>query len=192
MKKIFLTLPLLFALSVAAAPEKNDINGGFEKCRANAKGFVTPEGWVQNKISKGVKHSATTEEVRSGKFAFYAEAEEKAMAYIYYYPAHIKADAGDTLTFTVYGKGEGSFRLGATVYSDETKRRFIRTISAGKPQKISDGEKWQKFVFRCKLGKQNRSGKEYAKFQLHPTIIISGTGEFVLDDLSYELKKGNN
>ena len=192
MKKFFLTLPLLFALSVAAAPEKNDINGGFEKCRANAKGFVTPEGWVQNKISKGVKHSATTEEVRSGKFAFYAEAEEKSLAYVYFNQTHIKADAGDTLTFTVYGKGEGSFRLGATVYSDETKRRFIRTISAGKPQKISDGEKWQKFVFRCKLGKQKRSGKEYTAFQLHPTIIISGTGEFVLDDLSYELKKGNN
>lgn len=190
MKNLVFLLAFLLCVPCFAGAEKNmDINGSFEKCRANAKGFVTPEGWVMNKISKGVKYSATTEEVRSGKFSFYVEASEKAVAYIYYNTTNLKAAAGDDFILTVYGKGEGKFNLGFTVYSDDAKPVFVRTIG-GKPQKITDGEKWQKFVFTCPLRKLKRGGKEYTKFQLRPTLMISGAGEFVLDDLTCEKKGG--
>ena len=187
MKKAVLILTVLLSGVLFAQTQKNDINGTFEKCRANNKGFVTPEGWVKDKQSKGIKFSATTEEVRSGKFALYIEADAKALAHVYYHPSSVKAQTGDTIIFTVYGKGEGNFRIGVITYSDDGKNSFVRTLAA-KGQKISDGEKWQKFTFTIPIGKLKRSGKEYTRVLLRPAVIINGEGEFVLDDLSYEIK----
>lgn len=188
MKKTILISSIFLSGLLFAQTPKIDINGAFEKCRANAKGFVTPEGWVKDKQSKGIKFSATTEEVRSGKFALYIEADANALAHLYYFPSNVKAKTGDTVVFTVYGKGEGSFRLGAITYSDEEKSIFLRTIAA-KAQKISDGEKWQKFTFTIPIGKTRRKGKEYTTLRLRPAVIISGEGEFVLDDLNCEIKE---
>jgi hypothetical protein len=184
---IFL-MALLINLITLKAEQLVDINGSFEKCRANTKGFVSPEGWVKSKISKGVKFSATTEEVKSGKFSLYIEADEKAQAIIYFYNAFIKAKVNQTITFTVYGKGEGNFRVGAIAYSDEAKSRAIRTLAA-KAKKISDDENWQKFTFTIPINKYKRNGKEYTTFRLRPVIIVKDSGEFVLDDLTYELKE---
>lgn len=178
---------VLMTLCLVQAEEKVDINGSFEKCRANQKGFVTPEGWVKDKQSKGIKFSATTEEVRTGKFSLYVEAEGKSTSYIYYYPAFLKVKAGDTVTFTVYAKGEGKFHLGGFTYSDEAKSRFVRTLSA-KEQKITDGENWKKFTFTFPVAKQKRNGKEYTTLRLRPVFIVRGAGEFVLDDLTYTIK----
>ena len=185
---IILLAAVCAGVAFVQAEEPVDINGSFEKCRANPKGFVTPEGWVRDKQSKGVKFSASSEEVRTGKFAFYAEAEEKSLAHIYYNNAVIKAEAGETVTFTVYGKGSGTFQLGVIAYSDEEKGRFVCTL-AGKAQKITDGENWKKFTFTVPIVKRKRNGREYTKLRLRPTIIIRDAGEFVLDDLTYE-KKG--
>ncbi|MBR7103383.1 MAG: hypothetical protein IKC65_00390 [Lentisphaeria bacterium] len=191
MKRSALLLAALIAgMITVQAEEKNDINGSFEKCRANSKGFISPEGWVKDKQSKGVKFSATSEEVRSGKFSLYIENEEKASSLIYYYPSPVKAEAGDKMIFTVYGKGEGSFNMGVIAYSDEAPSRFLRTL-ATREQKITDGEKWQKFTFVCPVNTQKRYGKEYQKFLLRPVILIRGAAEFALDDLIYE-KKGKS
>jgi hypothetical protein len=182
-----LIFALLIEVITLAANEKVDINGTFEKCRANKKGFFSPEGWVQDKRSKGITFSATTEEVKSGKFSLYVEAEEKAQGNIYFYNNFIKVETNKNITLTVFGKGEGTFRLGFIAYSDEAKSRFIRTLSA-KAKKISDGENWQKFTFTVPVNKQKRNGKEYTTLRLKPVIIITGEGEFALDDLTYEIK----
>jgi len=185
---IILSAAVFAGMAFVQAEEPVDLNGSFEKCRADSKGFVAPEGWVKDKQSKGVKFSAATEEARTGKFAFYAEAEERSLAHIYYRNAVINAQAGETVTFTVYGKGSGTFQMGAIAYSDEEKSRFVCTL-AGKQQKITDGENWKKFTFSIPVVKRKRNGREYTKLQLRPAIIIRGAGEFVLDDLTYE-KRG--
>lgn len=185
----FLLAAVLAAVFSVQAESKTDINGSFERCRADSRGFAVPEGWVRDKQSKKIKYSATTEEVRSGKFSLYIETEENSISHLYHYPVPIKAKAGDTIVFTVYGKGEGTFHIGAIAYSDEDKSIFLRTL-APKAQKVSDGENWKKFTFTLRVGKQKRKGKEYQNFRLRPTIIVRDAAEFALDDLSYEKKEG--
>ena len=184
---ILVIICLLNFISIRASEIVN-INGSFEKVQANSQGFVSPRGWVKDKTSKGVKFSATNEEVKSGKFSLYIEADENSKANIYYFDAFIKAKANQTVNFTLYAKGEGSFRVGAIAYSNEEKSRFLKTVAA-KARKITDDENWQKFSFVLPITKQKRNGKEYTTFKLRPVIIVNGAGEFVIDDLTYEIKE---
>lgn len=187
MKKLILSLSVISAITLAAA--EIPCNGNFEKCKADKKGTLMPEGWVINHgQTRKAEMQLTNDDgaAHGGKFAFDFEVEKGGQAFIMYWkPQPIKP--GDKLTISAFAKGTGSFQLGYILYGvpEGGKNSFLWTSSLGKFKPVE--AQYKQFKKVVKFQQPVKNGKKCSNVVLIPVIIVDGGSTLLLDDYSISI-----
>lgn len=190
MKKIFAAALALGLLTLSA--EQVNKNGDFEKCKADSAGNLMPEGWTINKgLSKkyAITMSKEKEDVHGGNFAMEVETEQGGTLFLMnWQPIPVKE--GDILKFSVYAKGEGSFRTGYLMHGvpeGGKNKTFLWTV-ASKPMKPNE-EGYKQFSDSQKIAKLVKNKKQHHDVIAIPVIIIGAKSNILLDDFVVDQTK---
>lgn len=187
---------LIFAVAMTAAAlhaEKIDMNGDFEKCKADSNGVILPEGWLINKgVTKKSEIQITkeTDEVRGGKFALRIENEKDGTAYLMKWQ-QVSVKPGDKINLTVWAKGKGRIALGFITNGIPEGRKnsvFLGT-SAWPVKPVASEDKWVETKNSYTITELKKDGMVCGSLTLTPVIYVEKDAELYLDDYTFELIK---
>ncbi|MBR2440962.1 MAG: hypothetical protein IKB25_12250 [Lentisphaeria bacterium] len=190
MKKLLITAVTAAFFGLNA--EIVNSNGDFEKCKADKAGNLMPEGWG---INKGLSKKFTLtmakekEDVHGGNFAMETETEGSGTLFLINWKA-IPVKTGDTLKFTIYAKGEGTFRIGYLMHGvpEGAKNSVFLWTVASKGMKPVEGE-YKQFTYTAKISPLIKNKKLHHNVSAFPVLIIDKNSNILLDDLVVDLTK---
>jgi predicted HNH restriction endonuclease len=175
---------ILFSCFIYGAENKIDVNGGFEKVKAEVDGNLMPENWVRDKKLKslaGVKIVFGDENVKNGKFALKIKPESNKAPHVYNWFNPIKTQTGEIFQIEISAKGKGTF--GIFFYSYAANGTFLGTSAAKNKENkhfISiDSEKW----LDDKLEFEVRKIKQKFPELIRVAIVVKPDSDICFDDL---------
>ena len=163
-------------------------NGTFEDATANKNGILWPRYWHKTTMSKNTQVRLTKEptEVRTGKFSFLIEQEEKnSVANVRYLKA-FPAKVGDKINITLYARGKGKLNMMLILYRGNTSR-FLRTIGCGGAKNIDSPDKWSKFEYKGGFPQLKDKDGLIPSYGFLPVIHVTGEAELLIDDMKMEV-----
>ncbi len=187
---------LLVAIAMTAAAlhaEKIDINGDFEKCKADSNGVILPEGWEINKSltkKSEIRITKKTDEVRGGKFALCIENEKDGIAYFMNWQQQVSVKPGDKINFSIWVKGKGRIALGFIQYGIPAGQKnsvFLGSFAAP-IRPVASEDTWVETSNTYTVAEPRKDGKVCGSLTLIPIIYVKDA-EFYLDDYTFELIK---